>query len=116
MKKLPQALLCLLLCCSIYAYNPSSGGELFYLLGTPSLISDGVSAAGGALTDVTAANSAVNPALTADEERFTLDAGYTALMVHVSVPPFILEQFIPQNTVSFPAACKDFFRFRTDWI
>ncbi len=80
MKKLPQALLCLLLCCSIYAYNPSSGGELFYLLGTPSLISDGVSAAGGALTDVTAANSAVNPALTADEERFTLDAGYTALI------------------------------------
>lgn len=80
MKKLPQALLCLLLCCSIYAYNPSSGGELFYLLGTPSLLSDGMSSAGGALTDVTAANSAVNPALTADEERFTLDAGYTALI------------------------------------
>ena len=80
MKKLPQALLCLLLCCSIYAYNPSSGGELFYLLGTPSLLSDGMSAAGGALTDVTAANIAVNPALTADEERFTLDAGYTALI------------------------------------
>ena len=80
MKKLLQVLLCLLPCFSLFAYNPSSGGELFYMLGTPNLLSDGFSAAGGALLDVTAANIAVNPALTADEERFTLDAGYTALI------------------------------------
>ena len=80
MKKLLLASICLMLCCSIFAYNPSSGGEFFYLLGTPNLLSDGISAAGGALLDVTAANIALNPALTADEERFTLDAGYTALI------------------------------------
>ena len=80
MKKLPQALLCLLLCSCLYAYNPSAGGEMFYLLGNPELLSDGISVVGGALTDVTAANGAVNPSLTAEEERFTLDAGYTALI------------------------------------
>ena len=80
MKKLLQVLFCLLPCFSLFAYNPSAGGEFFYMLGTPGLISDGISAAGGALADVTAANSAINPSLNADEERFTLDAGYTALI------------------------------------
>ncbi|MCR4939565.1 MAG: OmpA family protein [Treponemataceae bacterium] len=80
MKKLLRVILCLLPCFSVFAYNPSAGGELFYLLGTPALLADGISAAGGALSDVTAANGAVNPSLNADEERFSLDAGYTALI------------------------------------
>ena len=85
MKKLPQALLCLLLCSSLYAYNPSAGGEMFYLLGTPGLLSDGISVVGGALTDVTVANGAVNPSVTAEEERTT----HLTLILQISLVWYI---------------------------
>ena len=116
MKKLLQVLLCLLPCFSIFAYNPSAGGELFYLLGAPELLSDGISSAGGALADVTAANIAINPALTADEERFTLDADYTALIGGIGSGPhfgsaFHLGAVYPSKYGVFSGALQGLFSF-----
>ena len=68
-------------------YEPPIGGETLLLLGHPSLTAGAVSTAGNLLwqpfkrggSSAGPAAITVNPALTANNQRFTLDAGYTGL-------------------------------------
>ncbi|MBQ0167677.1 MAG: hypothetical protein KBT02_11280 [Treponema sp.] len=80
MKKKLLSVLVLVFCCGLVcAYNPPSGGELLYLLATPQSLSNGASAAGGALPYATAEHTAINPALVAGEQRIVVNAGFTGL-------------------------------------
>ena len=63
----------------LFAYNPSAGGELMYQLQTPDVLADGASVAGGALFSASAEHIAINPALTAEEQRIVINLDYTAL-------------------------------------
>ena len=65
---------------AIFAFNPSNGGEDLYQFASPETLTDGVSVAGGALPYSTAAHIAVNPALTAEEQRIVIDASFTGLL------------------------------------
>lgn len=79
-KKLLSVLLLLLSCGLLCAYNPPAGGELLYQLQTPQTLSNGASAAGGALLYTTAEHTAINPALVAGEQRIVVNAGFTGLI------------------------------------
>lgn len=79
-KKLLSVLLLLLSCGLVCAYNPPADGELLYQLATPQILSNGASAAGGALPYATAEHTAINPALVATEQRVVVNAGVTALL------------------------------------
>ena len=79
-KKFLSVLLFLLSCGLVCAYNPPAGGELPYLLATPQTLSNGASAAGGALPYATAEHTAINPALVAGEQRIVVNAGFTGLI------------------------------------
>lgn len=67
------------------AYNPPAGGELFYRLSAPDLLS-GASSAGDSATNFTAEHIAVNPALTADEQRIVASAYATAIYPRAALP------------------------------
>lgn len=62
---------------SAYSYNPPAGGEDFMQLASPANLSGAKSVTGGALFDAGADSLLVNPALTASEQRVSLNAGYT---------------------------------------
>lgn len=79
-KKLLSVLVLLLCCGLVCAYNPPAGGELLYQLVSPQILSNGASAAGGALPYATAEHTAVNPALVAGEQRVVLNVGATGLL------------------------------------
>lgn len=80
------ALLCV--CGLVCAYNPPADGELLYQLVTPQILSNGASAAGGALPYTTAEHTAINPALTAGEQRVVVNLGATGLLGPDSDPVF----------------------------
>ncbi|MBP3772206.1 MAG: hypothetical protein J6I53_05880 [Treponema sp.] len=65
---------------SVYAYNPPAGGQNVLRLTEPQLITGANSASGGGIFGVTPASIVINPALTAWEQRITLDAAGTALV------------------------------------
>ena len=73
---------------SIFAFNPSNGGEDIYQFASPETLTDGASVAGGALPYSTAAHIAINPALTATEQRVVVDFSFTGLMSTKSVASF----------------------------
>ncbi len=80
----------LILCFSAFAailsaYNPPAGGELFYRLSAPDLLS-GASTACDSATSFSAEHIAVNPALTADEQRIVASAYATALFPRATLP------------------------------
>lgn len=75
-------------CGLICAYNPPAGGELLYQLATPQTMSNGASAAGGALFYTTAEHTAINPALVAGEQRIVVNAGFTGLIGPETDPGF----------------------------
>ena len=78
MKKiLGTAFAAMLLTASLSAYNPPAGGQNVLRLTEPQLITGAHSAAGGGLFGVTPASIVNNPALTAWEQRITLDVAGT---------------------------------------
>ena len=78
MKKLLGATLAtLLFSASLFAYNPPAGGQNVLRLTSPWLLTGAASAAGGPLFGITPASIVNNPALTAWEQRITLDVGAT---------------------------------------
>ena len=54
---------------ALYAYNPPAGGQNLLRISSPELLSEGASAAGGALYSVSPDSVVNNPALTAFEQR-----------------------------------------------
>lgn len=64
----------------LFAFNPSVEGENLYLLGSPDTLANGNSVSGGALPSSTAINIAINPALTAAEQRVIVDVSLTSLI------------------------------------
>ena len=78
MKKIMGVVLASLLCsASLAAYNPPAGGQNVLRLTEPQLITGAHSAAGGGIFGVTPASIVNNPALTAWEQRITLDVAGT---------------------------------------
>lgn len=70
----------LLLCPAVAAYNPPPGGVRLENITSPAQLSSASSCAGGALFLSSPSSITVNPAIISDEQRITLDAGYTALI------------------------------------
>ena len=65
---------------AVFGFNPSNGGENLYQFATPETLTDGASVAGGALPYTSSAHIAINPALTANEQRIALNFGFTGLI------------------------------------
>ncbi len=68
------------MCFSIYAYNQTANGNNLFEFTSPRLISSASSVTGGGLKGITSASTVVNPALTAGEQRWTLDLDYSAFI------------------------------------
>lgn len=64
---------------SIYGYNPPAGGEATLSLSSPVTLGGTANAAGGAIASATPGQLAVNPALSAEEQRVVLDVSYAGL-------------------------------------
>ncbi len=64
---------------AVFAYEMPTQGENLFYLSHPELLTEGLSAAGGGIQSVFAANGAINPAVVGLEERVTLDLGYTSM-------------------------------------
>lgn len=64
---------------ALYAYNPPAGGQNLLRISSPELLSEGASAAGGALYSVSPDSVVNNPALTAFEQRAVLNLSGTML-------------------------------------
>ena len=79
-KRFSAAAALLLLTAAVFAYNPPPAGELLYHFTSPFMLSGEVSAAGGPLFHVHPEHTAVNPALSAVEQRIVADVSYTALI------------------------------------
>lgn len=78
MKKMLGAVLASAVCgAALFAYNPPAGGQNVLRLTEPQLITGAHSAAGGGIFGVTPASIVNNPALTAWEQRITLDVAGT---------------------------------------
>jgi hypothetical protein len=69
----------LLTAAGLYAYNPPVGGENLFHYGHADLTSQTASAAGGAIFSATPQSIIINPALVAEIQRVSIDAGYTGL-------------------------------------
>lgn len=80
MKKLLTIMICMLvLSTGIFAYNPPVGAEDMCLLSSPEGLSGNLFTA-GSISNASGADSIlVNPALTAENQRVNLNAGYTFL-------------------------------------
>ncbi|MDR1785122.1 MAG: hypothetical protein LBR23_01465 [Spirochaetaceae bacterium] len=59
------------------AYNPPAGGENLFAAGHPVFAMSAASSAGGAFYSPTAQSVIINPALCAEIQRVSVDAGYT---------------------------------------
>lgn len=70
----------LFLSAGLFAYNPPAGGQNFLRITGPQLLSGGYSSAGSGLFSAAPSSIAVNPALTAWEQRIVLDLGGTFLL------------------------------------
>ncbi|MBR1537544.1 MAG: hypothetical protein IJ630_11465 [Treponema sp.] len=78
MKKILGALFAAaLLSANLFAYNPPAGGQNILRLSSPNLMTGASSAAGGGIYNVTPSSIVNNPALTAWEQRITLDLAGT---------------------------------------
>lgn len=78
MKKITGALFGIaLLSANLFAYNPPAGSQNILRLSSPQLLTSANSAAGGGLFGVTPSSVVNNPALTAWEQRITLDLAGT---------------------------------------
>lgn len=82
MKKLFWCVPAALLAAELFAYNPPAGGQKMPTLSSPVQLTSASSAAGGAIFYPGPYSIAFNPALTAPEQRITLDAGVSVLAAH----------------------------------
>lgn len=64
---------------ALFAYNPPVGGESASDFLSPDLLAGGTSVAGGAFGSLMPGELAVNPALSAGEQRIAVDASYAML-------------------------------------
>lgn len=64
---------------ALYAYNPPAGGQNLLRISSPELLTEGSSAAGGAIFSVSTDSPVNNPALTAYEQRAVLNLSGTML-------------------------------------
>jgi len=64
---------------SVFAYNPQSGGQELFSLGSPVQLTSAHSAAGSSIFPNCSDSIVQNPALPSSQERIQLDAGYTML-------------------------------------
>lgn len=87
-KYLGAAFVAFLLGTSLFAYNPPAGGQNVLKLTEPQLLSGAHSAAGGGLFGVTPASIVINPALTAWEQRITLDVAGTLFVNSNTEEPY----------------------------
>lgn len=65
---------------SLFAFTPVFGGEDLYTLTSPELLSGSGSAAGGPVSNIVPASIVLNPALTAQEQQYTINLSYLALI------------------------------------
>ena len=80
MKKLLTGMICFaVLSAGIFAYNPPVGAEDMCLLSSPAGLSGNLFTAGSISNSSGAESILVNPALTAENQRVNLNAGYTFL-------------------------------------
>ena len=79
---------------AVFGFNPSNGGENLYQFATPETLTDGASVAGGALPYTSSAHIAINPALTANEQRIALNFGFTGLIAPKSENNFGFATFL----------------------
>ena len=80
MKKLLTGMICfVVLSAGIFAYNPPVGAEDMCLLSSPAGLSGNLFTAGSISNSSGAESILVNPALTAENQRVNLNAGYTFL-------------------------------------
>ena len=63
-----------------FAFSPAFGGENLYTLTSPELLSGSGSATGGPISNVVPASIVLNPALPAQEQQYTINASYLALI------------------------------------
>lgn len=80
MRKIIFSFLILCTSCFLFAYNPVANGNNIFEFTSPRLISGASSVAGGGLKGVTSSSTALNPALIAGEQRWTLDLDYSAFI------------------------------------
>ncbi|MBR1722098.1 MAG: hypothetical protein IJ727_06405 [Treponema sp.] len=119
MKKILGAVFAaLLLCSNIFAYNPPAGSQNVLRLTEPQLITGANSAAGGGLFGVTPASIVNNPALTAWEQRITLDVAGTLFVNTNTDEPYgghsLGEGF--QGSILFPSRwCVSTLLFQGVW-
>jgi hypothetical protein len=118
MKKLLTICLFAVCTAAAFAYNPPYGGENLEELVMPQLMSGGASASGGALFYAGPEQIAVNPALTAGEQRIVLDLGYTGLMENVTSfeygSAFNIGLLVPSRWGVFTGALQGVFSPLTD--
>ncbi|MGP1458175.1 MAG: hypothetical protein ACTTKL_02565 [Treponema sp.] len=79
MKRLFLCVSAAVLAARLFAYNPPAGGQTMPALSSPVQLTSASSAAGGAIFYPGPYSIAFNPALTALEQRITLDAGFSVL-------------------------------------
>ncbi len=77
MKKSVFMLALLIVCGSVWAYNPPVGSEDIFEFSDPELLSGAGSATGGPLASVVPASITFNPALTALSQRTAVNASYS---------------------------------------
>ena len=65
---------------SVFAYNPPCGSSQFLKIASPTQLSSGNAASGSGIFNALPESIAVNPALTAFEQRIQLDADFSALI------------------------------------
>ena len=80
MRKIIFSFLILCTSCFVFAYNPVANGNNIFEFTSPRLISSASSVAGGGLKGITSSSTALNPALIAGEQRWTLDLDYSAFI------------------------------------
>jgi len=79
LKRIIAASVLCLAAVAIWAYAPPAAGQLTYQITTPDVLAGGATVAGGAYEYSAVSQSAVNPTLTASEQRIVLDVGATML-------------------------------------
>jgi len=79
-KKIISALAAVIAAASVYAYDPAVGSESLFELSSPNGLTYASSVTGGGVRYINPASISVNPALTAQEQRVGLNAGYTQLI------------------------------------
>ncbi len=114
-KKSLSVLLLSVAAVTVWAYAPPAAGQLTYQITTPDVLAGGATVAGGAFEYSSVAHAAVNPALTAPEQRIVADGAATILTgtlggeKKLGVPSFYLGLVIPTKMGVFSGSGQGLF-------